>query len=173
MKNFYNKLHEVFDKQETKDTFINQGVPPVRYIDLYAGQEYDPQNFEAHLFPAVFVRWSIDYKQSPPIATLTFRLCYEQLRDMSNISQHKQEALKFIDFIALVDAAIKSIETLSTGKISLMSEDLSIEDTVVDVYILTYHCSYVGKQSAPQTKYLQGTVDDIMLQSKLMASLLD
>lgn len=173
MKDFYKKLHQIFNKQSTKDCFVNKGISPVRHIDLYAGQDYDPQNFEANLFPALFVKWTIDYKHPTPIALLTFRLAYEQLRDLSNVSLNLDEALKFIDFIAITDSIIKKIETPHTGKLTLISEDLSIENTVVDVYVLTYQCAYNGKQSTPQTDYLRGDVDDIKTKSNLMARLLD
>lgn len=173
MKNFYNQLHEVFSKEETKDLYRQKGLVPVQYIDLYAGQDYMEEFFETHLFPAVLVRWSINYADnSSGVATLTFRLGYEQLRDMSNLGQSKNEGLKFLDFIALTDEILKTIETENTGKLHLISEELNIEETIVDVFTLTYQCSYFGKQKAPQPKRLQGNYDTIEFEQQLKKSLL-
>lgn len=168
MKSFYSQLHTVFSKEETKDLYRQQGIVPVQFIDLYAGQDYMEEFFEVHLFPAIFVRWSINYADNNNgVATLTFRLAYEQLRDMSNLGQNKAEGLKFIDFINITDKILKTIETETTGKLHLISEDLNIEETVVDVFTLTYQCAYYGKQKAPQTKGMQGDYDAVTITKQL------
>lgn len=157
MKSFYNKLHEVFQQEETKDMYRQKGIVPIQFIDLYAGQDYMEEFFEAHLFPALFVRWSINYADNNNgVATLTFRLAYEQLRDMSSMGTTRDEGLKFIDFIAITDQILKTIETKNTGKLHLISEELTIEETVVDVFTLTYQCGYFGKQKAPVVPKQQG-----------------
>lgn len=168
MKAFYKQLHEVFAKDENKDLYRKSGVVPPQFIDMYAGQDYNDTLFEAHLFPAIFVRWTIAYTDNyEATATLTFRLCYEQLRDLSNLGQNKNEALKFIDFICITDEILKTIETPNTGKLHLINEELNIEDTVVDVFTLTYQCSYSGKQKAPQTQGKQGNFDVVNIEKKL------
>ena len=101
------------------------------------------------------------------MATLTFRLCYEQLRDLSSLGQNKAEWLKFLDFIDITDSVLKTIETPSTGKLHLISESLNIEDTIVDVFTLTYQCSYCGKQKSPQTKGLRGDFERLEITEKL------
>lgn len=168
MKPFYKQLHEVFAKEENKDRYRKAGIVPVQFIDLYAGQDYNEQFFEAHLFPAVFVRWTIAYTDNyEATATLTFRLCYEQLRDLSNIGASRDEGLKFLDFIHITDEILKTIQTPCTGKLHLVSEDLNIEDTVVDVFTLTYQCSYSGKQKTPQTQGSQGSFETVHIEGKL------
>ncbi len=133
MKAFYTELIRKFKDSDIKNKFTGNNLPHVKFVDLYAGQDYNEKGFEAHLFPAVFVKWSIDYKSKMPIATITFRLAYEQLRDTSSISRASEKSLQFLDFITVVDEVIKSIETPNTGKITLLSEDFNIEDTIVDV----------------------------------------
>lgn len=168
MKAFYNQLHEVFSLETTKDLYRQKGIPPVQFIDLYAGQDYMEEFFEVHLFPAIFVRWSINYTDNQSgVATLTFRLAYEQLRDMSSLGQSKTEGLKFMDFIAITDEILKTIQTPTTGKLHLISEELNLEETLLDVFTLTYQCTYYGKQKAPQTKGMQGEYDAVRLETKL------
>lgn len=168
MKAFYQKLHEVFFKEENKDLYRKKGIAPVQCIDLYAGQDYMEEAFEVHLFPAIFVRWSIAYTDNyEAVATLTFRLCYEQLRDLSNLGINKEEGLKFMDFIDVTDKLLKTIETPTTGKLQLISEDLAMEETVVDVFTLVYQCSYSGKQKDPQTESKQGKFEAISIEKTL------
>ena len=114
------------------------------------------------------MQWQIAYTDNyEAVATLTFRLCYEQLRDLSSLGQNKVEGLKFLDFIDITDSILKTVETPSTGKLHLINESLSIEDTVVDVFTLTYQCSYCGKQKSPQTKGLRGDFERVELTAKL------
>lgn len=168
MKDFYNKLHQVFEQEATKDLYRSKGIVPIQYIDFYAGQDYNDNLFEAHIFPALLVQWQIAYTDNyEAVATLTFKLCYEQLRDLSSLGQNKVEGLKFLDFIDITDSILKTVETPSTGKLHLINESLSIEDTVVDVFTLTYQCSYCGKQKSLQTKGLRGDFERVELTAKL------
>jgi hypothetical protein len=170
MKAFYKKLHDTFALQSIKDRYSYAGVPEVQSIDLYAGQDFSPEWFEARLFPAVLVSWSIDYNNEPATATITFRLCYEQLRDLSNIGASKEEGLKFLDFIKITDDVIKSIETETTGKPSLVLEEQEVNETIVDVFILTYTCSYTGKYKDPKRPSVAGNIDDLLAQKNLLKS---
>lgn len=169
MKDFYTKLHQVFETEENKDKYRTKGIPAIRHIDFYAGQDFSPEYFEANLFPALFFNYTIDYNAEPAVATLTFRLCYEQLRDLSSraTEMSKNEGLKFLDCIDITDEVLKTLETPLTGKLNLINEQQQIEDTVVDVHILTYTCSYCGKEKSPSKDYLQGQVERLSLDDKI------
>lgn len=173
MKLFYNKLIATFKKEETKDRYRTAGIKPPQFIDLYAGQDVIPEKFEAMNYPALLLDWVIDYKAVPPVATLNFHLCYEQLRDTSNLGRNTDEALKFIDFIEITDEVLKTIETEHTGKLNLVSEGNKLDDTVVDVYDITYQCSYNGKLSMPQTGYIKGQIENLTTRQGLYTKLLD
>jgi len=170
---FYKKLIEAFKKEEVKDQYRTKGIRPIQFIDLYAGQEYNPEAFEIHNFPALLINWSIDYRQELPIATLDFSLLYEQLRDTSNLGKNTDEALKFIDFISITDNILKTIETPHTGKLKIATEGNKLDDTVVDVYNLSYQCSYSGKLPEPQTGYLKGRIENLTTRQGLYAKLED
>nr|BFF39058.1 hypothetical protein BACY1_08630 [Tenacibaculum mesophilum] len=170
MKNLYLKIIEKFNQAETIERFTEKGLPYIKTIDLYAGQDYNEGAFEAHLFPALFVKWSIDYLQNPPSALLTFRVCWEQLRDTSNLNETPEEALRFIDFINLVDEVLKEIETENTSKFTLLSEELNIEDTITDTHSLNYRCSYTGKSKIAKTNYQAGAIDEVQEQGEIFTT---
>lgn len=175
MKALYLKIIEKFiteeTSDETKDKYRSKGIMPPQYIDLYAGQDKDPQYFEFFPVPALLVNWSIDYKQTPPIATVTFRLLYEQIRDTSSNSANATEALKFLDFIEITDSILHGLESTHTGKLERASEDLEIEPVITDEYILVYQCSYTGKEKARENP--TGHFDDIEIKGGLFKALLD
>lgn len=173
MKLFYKKLIETFAKEESKDLYRTNGVVPPQFIDLYAGQDYNPEAFEGFNLPAILVDWSIDYRSKPPVATINFNLCYEQLRDTSNLGSFTDEALKFIDFVSLTDQIIKTIETSHTGKLNLITEGHKLDDTVVDVYNLSYQCTYSGKLAEPQVNFIPGQIENLTTRQGLYNKLND
>ncbi|CAA0144767.1 conserved hypothetical protein [Tenacibaculum maritimum] len=160
MKLLYLKTIETFEKQETIDKFKALDLPHVKHVDLYKGQDYNEQAFEAHLRPALFIKWNIDYKTRPALATVTFRLCWEQLRDTSSLNTDNTEALKFLDFIDKVDEILKEIQTEHTGAFTLATEELNIEDTITDTVSLVYTCTYSGKENTAVVNYKKGIIDE-------------
>lgn len=173
MKTFYNALHEVFEKAENRSKFTEKGLTVPKVIDLYAGQDYNPEFFNARPLPAVFVSWDIDYKTEPYTATIQIRLAYEQLRDTSNISLNKEKALSFFDLADTVDEIVKTIQTEETGTLTLTHEGQELEPTVVDVYILDYECSYFGKNKTRQRETLPGEIDDVGIDKNIYKSILE
>ena len=171
MKAFYNKLVEIFKAEDTKDLYRTKGILNPKFIDLYAGQDFEPESFEIYPTPAIFVNWSIDHRQTPSLASLSFRLCYQQLRDTSNLGKNTQEALKFLDFIEITDQILTSFESECTGKLNPATQELNIEPVVIDEYILTYTCSYT-KNKDPQ-EVPTGEINEIQVKSGLFTKLLD
>ena len=167
MKTFYKKAIEVFEKPETKTKFTSQNISPVSYIDLYAGQDLNEENFELFSQNALLIDWDIDYGGDAPKATVTLYCCYEQLRDTSNISMNRDLGLKFLDFIATIDAIASTIESETTGKLEIVSEGFNKMDSIVDIYLLTYECSYSGRKN-PLNKYQAGDYDTLDLSGKLV-----
>jgi hypothetical protein len=166
MKTFYKKVLAVFENPETKAKFTDQEIPAVDYIDLYAGQDLNEENFELFSHPALFIDWDIDYSDDTPRATITFYCCFEQLRDTSNISLNRELGLKFLDYIATIDQVAGTIETEETGKLEIVSEGFNKMDSIVDIYLLTYECSYLGRKK-PLDKYQAGDYDTLDLKGNL------
>lgn len=166
MKTFYNKVIQEFNKAENQQKFHDKGVPFVQYIDLYAGQEQFEENHELFAQPAILIDWDVDYKSDPATATVTIYACYEQLRDTSNISLNRDAALGFLDYVGVVDDIMQSIECETTGKLEIVAEGFNKMDSIVDIYLLTYECSYMGRKS-PQDKYRDGDYDTLNLTGQI------
>ncbi|WP_268848129.1 hypothetical protein [Flavobacterium aestivum] len=164
---FYKKAIEAFGKVENKEKFSKQNINPVQYIDLYAGQEQFEENFELFAQNALLIDWDVDHKSSPPMATITLYCCYEQLRDTSNISLNRDLGLKFLDYVATIDGVVRTIESETTGKLELVSEGFHKMDSIVDIYLLTFECSYSGRKN-PLDKYQAGDYDTLDLKGKLI-----
>lgn len=166
MKTFYKKLIEVFENPENKAKFTDQGISPISYIDLYAGQDLNEENFELFSQSVLFIDWDIDYSGDIPRATVTFYCCFEQLRDTSNISLNRDLGLKFLDYIDTINEVAGTIETAVSGKLDLISEGFNKMDSIVDIYLLTYECSYSGRKN-PLSKYQAGDYDTLKLNPNL------
>lgn len=166
MNTFYKKLIEVFEKPENKAKFTDKNISPVTYIDLYAGQEQFEENFELFAQPALLVDWDVDYSGDTPTATVTLYCCFEQLRDTSNISANTDLGLKFLDYVACIDDIVPTIESETTGKLEIVSEGFHKMDSIVDIYLLTYECSFKGRKN-PLDKYQEGSYDTIDLKGNL------
>ncbi|AZB17590.1 hypothetical protein EG352_07325 [Chryseobacterium indologenes] len=170
MKAFYKKLIETFEQESIKDLYRSKEVLYPKFIDLYGGQDIEPESFEIYPQPAIFVSWIIDYRQKPPSATITFRLCFEQYRDTSNLGRNTQEALKFIDYKEITDDILRKFESQDTGKLTPSTEELNVEPILSDQYILVYNCSYKNKKNTPDA---QGEYNDITVKSGLFTNMLD
>ena len=166
MKTFYKKVIAVFEKAETKAKFTDKEISPVGYIDLYAGQDLNEENFELFSQPALLIDWDVDHSGDVPRATVTFYCCFEQLRDTSNISLNRELGLKFLDYIDAIDEIVTTIETEISGKLELVSEGFNKMDSIVDIYLLTYECSYSGRKK-PLDKYQAGDYDKLNLDGNL------
>jgi hypothetical protein len=166
MKTFYNKLIEAFEKLENKAKFTAQEIAPVQYIDIYAGQDQFEENFELFSRPALLIDWDIDHKSTPPTATITMYCGYEQLRDTSNISLNRDLGLKFLDYVEIIDEVTRTIESERTGKLELVSEGFNKMDSIVDIYLFTYQCSYLSKKN-PLRNYEAGDYDTLELKPNL------
>lgn len=164
MKAFYTALLEKLQSNSFKQELANTGISPLKLIDLYRQQEHFDENFD--LFAnAVLVEWEIAYDENPAIATITLHCCFEQLRDTSNLSSHPEHALKFFDFYELIDQAVRTIETEETGKLSLTHEGQDKMDSIVDVYLLMYQCTYNGRKR--KRDYQDGEFEAVELTGKL------
>ncbi len=170
MKAFYRKLVETFEMDKIKDEYISKGLEYPKFIDLYGGQDLAPESFELYPYPAIFVTWNIDHRQKPSMVTATFRLCFEQYRDTSNLGNNTEEALKFLDYIEVTDQILQKFESPDTGKLEPATEELNIEPIVTDQYILVYNCSYKNKKITPESK---GEYDNVTIKSALYTKMFD
>lgn len=166
MKAFYKKVIEVFEKPENKEKFTEQNISAVTYIDIYAGQDQVEENFELFAQPALLIDWEVSHQADVSTATITLYCCYEQLRDTSSISLNRDLGLKFLDYVASIDEVMRNIESETTGKLELVSEGFNKMDSIVDIYVFTYQCSYSGRKN-PLDTYQAGDYDSLELNGNL------
>ena len=170
MRELYLKIIDTFTKNEDiKDQYRTAGLKPVQYVDLYAGQDVNPEYFELQIYPALYISFNFDHRPVPILATITIRCCYEQLRDTSSLSATTAEALKFLDFIEKTDEILQTVETERFGKLTTATTDQQIEETVTDEFVLTYTASYTKKP----VEFRTGNIDDITVKAGLYTQLLD
>lgn len=170
MRELYLKIIEIFTKNEViKDRYRTIGLTPVQYVDLYSGQDMNPEYFELQIYPALYISFNFDHRQKPSFATITVRCCYEQLRDTSSLSATTAEALKFLDFIELTDEILQTVETSRFGKLTAATTDQQIEETVTDEFVLTYTASYTKKPVEIRT----GNIDNVKVKAGFYTHLLD
>ena len=168
MKAFYKQLISTFELPANQALFTIQGIAPVQYIDIYAGQDQFEENFELFARPALLLDWDIDHETKPSTATITLYCCYEQLRDTSNISQNRELGLNFLDYINIIDGIVRTVESKETGKLELVSEGFNKMDSIVDIYLFTYKCRFEGRKNPLQKDYEAGSYDTLDLTSNLI-----
>lgn len=168
METLYNKIIAEFEKTVNKEKYNEQNIPFIVYIDLYAGQDQFEENFELFIQPALLMDWEIDHTTTPPTALVNFFCCYEQLRDTSNISLNREKGLDFLKYVGITDKILNGLESETTGKLELVSEGFNKMDSIVDIYLLTYQCSYNGRKKNPPGNYQEGKYDTLNLQPNLI-----
>lgn len=169
MKTLYNKLKNTFiDNPDIRMRYMDKGLRPIQHLDLYAGQDQNPEYYEINVYPAMYISFQIDHRQSPNLATITVRLCYEQLRDTSSVGLNPEDALKFFDMIELTDEILQTIETERFGKLVPATTDQQIEESVTDEFILVYNASFSKKKEPDAT----GSYNDVEVKGGLYKQLL-
>lgn len=166
MKTFYQAVIAAMEHPENKSKFTDQEITPIKYIDLYADQYLNPEAFDLFAQNALLVDWDIDYSDDTPIATINFHCCYEQLRFTDNLSANRELGLKFLDYVVVIDKILQNIQSPETGRLELYNEGFLKMDSIVDVYILSYRCSYNGRKQKP--KYQDGDYENLDLKGNLV-----
>ncbi|SDE75582.1 hypothetical protein [Riemerella columbipharyngis] len=170
MKQFYKQL--LADFEQKKNRYTDAGLMPLRIIDLYNGQDTNPEYFDILTLPALYISMRADYAAEPATLSVEVKLLYEQLRNTSSIGLNRDEALAFFEMANITDGILKEIETPETGRLLLLSEGMDLDPTVTDIYQFSYQCAYYGKEKTRQKETLPGSIDDIRTKTGLFKGLL-
>ena len=160
MKAFYKQLVETFNKPETKALYSDDNIAPISQVDFYAGQDQEPESFEFLKLPGLFFSWSINYENEPAVASLQFKILFENLRSTSSFYVDNDKALAFFDAAKITDEILKKIDIDDLGALHLITEGLETEPTVTDVYLLDYEAHYYGKCKSRKRKTEAGKIED-------------
>ncbi len=156
MKAFYKKLIEKLTSAAAVQTYKDAGLNPVRLVDFYRQQYLEQQSFDVLVLPAVLLQYSIVYPNEPNKngeALITLHLCYEQLRDTSNVSKSIDKALEYLDFVDCTFGLIKNLESDYTGKLKLIGDNNNKDDAIINVHLLNFQASYSGKMVSNVEKW--------------------
>ena len=169
MENLYKKIIETLTSAENKQNFRAVGLKPVKLVDEYEGQYFQPEMFEGLVLPAVLVEWDVTYaKQSDPgLASVNIHIMYELPEHADSHNPNIDRALKRFDFYVKVYKMINGLESENTGKLQLVSEGGLKEPAITKVHIFGFTCSYAGKLS--HTNWGEITPEDVQLSERLKA----
>jgi hypothetical protein len=161
MINFYNKIITKFESEEVLNSFEEDNISPPKQIGMYMRQDLDPNNLDLFEDNFLFIDWKVDHSIDYPIATISFRLPYKQLRDISNPVNRDFE-VNFLKYVNKVREILTEFETDTTGKLEFIEEKFSRKKTVVDTYVLKFECSYIGIKKQEDEL---GTYEELYLSS--------
>jgi len=135
MVNFYNKISELFHAPATKQAYLDESLPAPAHIDLYRSQDQNPELFELFSLPALFLDWTIDHRESR--ANITVYVCFEVPAERTSPD--------FLRFVELTRNVLDGVESSSTGKLQLVSENLHDMNGIIEVVQLHFECSYYAQ----------------------------
>lgn len=162
MKDLYNSVTDRLTSKEARAIYVQKGVSGCKFVDLFRGQYLNWEDFDTFPLPAVLFEFTIDHINNT--ATVTLHLCYEQPMDTSSISRSKAAALKFFDFVEGTKEILTGLEGVRSGKLELSTEEMAKDDAIVNVYLLSYTCSY---GTSKKNKYDYTTGNDLEMDSGL------
>lgn len=172
MKDFYKALYKLLLSQEAKDVYQAAGCKPCRAVMNYKGQYFDPEKYEVFMVPSVLAQYSIaEIEEGKKEATITLHICYEKILDDSSYSPNIDKALEYHSFNDATFALVNKLETPSTGRLRFISEDQQKNDAIVSVHLMTFTCSFSGRNDAKAKEYLEVLPTDIDATGKLEESL--
>ncbi|RWW91848.1 hypothetical protein [Flavobacterium cerinum] len=151
MKEFYTKIISTLQSEQALEKFTEKFVPGVRMVDLYRGQYLYQTEFEQLILPAVLIEYSLNHQTNS--ATINLHCVWEQFYETDNKSADREKALQFFDWQDVVYDLVYQMESLNTGKLTLVSENTVQDETPVHVHILNFECSYMGRVKRADGNY--------------------
>jgi hypothetical protein len=155
MRNLYKTIINKLEDDRAIAIYDEFGVSKTKLIDEYEGQYLDPENFDLLDCPFVLVEYDIDYKTDKENATIVvvLHLGYEQVKRANNRTIQIDKHLKFFDYTDAVHKIVNNLETAFTGKLELVSENSLKEPAITKIHLLTYQCSYTGRNLNNNKKF--------------------
>lgn len=127
------QLYNLLESNSTK--FIERGLLPIAFIDVYRSQPLQPELYEYFDMPAIFVDYSMTgngiYQRRT--VQMTLHILTDELPDASNISEQRVDGLKrFLYQLTLQEL----LEGSSLGKTTALK---FITENIIDAPVVNYH----------------------------------
>ncbi|MFV0378332.1 MAG: hypothetical protein ACK5JD_13640 [Mangrovibacterium sp.] len=129
-------LLQLYYKLEgASQNFIDAGLKPIAFIDIYRSQPLQPELYEYFPLPAVFVDYTMRGNgiNQPRTVAMTLHIVTDELPDASNISEQKQDGLKRFLYNLLIQ------DILEGGKLGITTKLKFISEEVIDIPVANYH----------------------------------
>jgi len=132
MINFYDKITILFYDAAIQQLYLDEKLPAPGHIDLYRSQDQNPELFELFSLPALLLDWTIDHRENR--ANITVHVCFE--------SPTERTSHDFLRFVELTRNVLDGLESSSTGKLQIVSENLHDMSGIIETVQLNFECSY-------------------------------
>ena len=156
MKNLYLKINEKIKASD--DQFTNRNLPLIQYIDLYNGEDLLPEAYKQYPLPALFTDYKIDWEKQ--ILNLKLHVLLAKGENTSSTSANQLEALKVFDTYDLIKHLLIGLESESTGKLQLVSEE-SITSNAVNYQTIDFN-GRIEKNSIEE-KFAESSIESLSI----------
>ena len=125
--------------ESKKQVFIDAGLAPFEYLDVYRGQPLQPQLYEYFPLPAIFIGFSMTGNgiRQKRTVTMELHLITDTMPDTSNISEQKDTGVKRFMYYLLVQQILEDSTLGKTTKLVFGNEE-PIEIPVINYHTQTY-----------------------------------
>lgn len=122
--------------EDSANSFIENGLMPIAFIDTYRTQVLEPEKYEAYPVPAIFVDYKITGKgiKKPRLVSLYLHIITDDnIVNGSSISPDKNKGLNHYLYCSLIQQIIEAKTLSGSGKIKF------IQEGIVDSPVVNYH----------------------------------
>ena len=127
------QLYNLLDINSAK--FLERGLMPVAFIDVYRSQPLQPELYEYYNMPAIFVDYSMSGNGIGQRRTvqMTLHVLTDELPDASNISEQRDEGLKRFLYQLTLQEVLEGSVLGKTTALKFLSEN------TIDAPVINYH----------------------------------
>lgn len=142
-------LYQLIDAK--RETFETAGLSGDFFIDVYRTQPFEPELYEYFSLPALFIDYSMtgQGKKQPRLVTMTIHIVIDELPDVSNISEQKNEGLKRFLYCLMLQEVLEGATLAGSSQLEFLTE------SPLDERVVNYHM-----QSYQFEAYLQDMIGD-------------
>lgn len=160
-------LLKIYDEFAAKaQDFVDAGLKPIAFLDLYRGQPIEPTRFEAYALPAIFFDYNIDWTQSENgagLLTLDAHILIDAGHHTDNLSPNKADGLSIVKYYRYIDYVLRYLESENTSKLKLANEN-PVETDYYNYHVMQYQAGIT--QQFVVFPANEGTIEEIRITDK-------